>query len=85
MQTWTMGKEKVGVRVRRFKEKAQDKLTELTVKALMPIRNQEGATIIEILGYALVAVLGIVLIWGLIKGWLPKLFANISGKIDGLS
>lgn len=72
-------------KVQRTKEKVQDKLAELTVKALVPLRNQEGATVIEILGYALIAVLAIVLIWGLMKGWLPQLWSNITGKIDNLS
>ncbi|MBY9079580.1 hypothetical protein KIH86_08450 [Paenibacillus sp. HN-1] len=72
-------------KVQRWQEKAQDKLRELTLKALMPLRSQEGATVIEILGYALIAVLAIVLIWGLMKGWLPQLWSNITGKIDNLS
>ncbi|MNN53443.1 hypothetical protein D3C81_1681990 [compost metagenome] len=72
-------------KVQRMKENVQDKLAELTVKALMPLRSQEGATVIEILGYALIAVLAIVLIWGLMKGWLPQLWSNITGKIDNLS
>lgn len=72
-------------KMQRGKEKVMDKLAELMAKAMTPLRNQEGATIIEILGYALIAVLAIVLIWGLMKGWLPELWNNITGRINNLS
>ncbi|MDY7989822.1 hypothetical protein UY286_05130 [Paenibacillus polymyxa] len=50
-----------------------------------PLQNQAGATIIEILGYALLAVLAIVLVWGLLSGWLPAFFNKITGKLDSMS
>ncbi|GIP08235.1 hypothetical protein J1TS5_04050 [Paenibacillus macerans] len=54
-------------------------------KIVQPLQNEKGATIVEILGYALLAVLAIVVLWGLISGWIPKFFDSITGKLDNLS
>ncbi|WP_028592394.1 hypothetical protein [Paenibacillus massiliensis] len=64
-----------------FVSKAQGVLKRLKA----PLQNQAGATIIEILGYALLAVLAIVLVWGLLSGWLPNFFNKITGKLDSMS
>lgn len=57
----------------------------VVLRLARPLQNQQGATIVEILGYALVAVLAIVVVWGLIKGWLPTFWQSITGKLDNLS
>lgn len=66
-------------------EKVQDRIQSLIVRVVSPVQNQSGATITEILGYALIAVLAIVVIWGLIKGWIPTMWNNITGKLGNLS
>lgn len=57
----------------------------VVLRLVRPLQNQHGATIVEILGYALLAVLAIVVVWGLIKGWLPTFWQSITGKLDNLS
>ncbi|GIO42294.1 hypothetical protein [Paenibacillus apis] len=57
----------------------------VVLRLARPLQNQNGATIVEILGYALIAVLAIVVVWGLIKGWLPTFWQSITGRLDNLS
>lgn len=57
----------------------------IVLRLMRPLQNQQGATIFEILGYALLCVLVIVVAWGLIKGWLPTFFQSITGRLDNLS
>ncbi|RAI89604.1 hypothetical protein DET54_11472 [Paenibacillus pabuli] len=57
----------------------------VVLRLMRPLQNQQGASIVEILGYALLCVLAIVVVWGLIKGWLPTFFQSITGKLDNLS
>ncbi|CAM3826411.1 MULTISPECIES: hypothetical protein [Paenibacillus] len=57
----------------------------VVLRLARPLQNQQGASIVEILGYALLAVLAIVVVWGLIKGWLPTFWQSITGKLDNLS
>jgi Flp pilus assembly pilin Flp len=54
-------------------------------RLMRPLQNQQGASIVEILGYALLCVLAIVVVWGLIKGWLPSFWQSITGRLDNLS
>ncbi|SEL30635.1 hypothetical protein [Paenibacillus sp. OK003] len=55
------------------------------LRLMRPLQNQQGASIVEILGYALLCVLAIVVVWGLIKGWLPSFWQSITGRLDNLS
>lgn len=57
----------------------------VVLRLVRPLQNQQGASIVEILGYALIAVLAIVVVWGLIKGWLPSFWQSITGRLDNLS
>lgn len=66
-------------------EKLVVRAESVVLRLARPLQNQQGATIVEILGYALVAVLAIVVVWGLIKGWLPTFWQSITGKLDNLS
>ncbi|MNW54160.1 hypothetical protein D3C74_317530 [compost metagenome] len=66
-------------------EKMNRRIESLVLRLISPLQNQHGATIVEILGYALLAVLAIVVAWGLIKGWLPTFWQSITGKLDNLS
>lgn len=52
----------------------QKKVTSVGKKAFTALKNESGASIVEILGYALLAVLAIVVVWGLISGWIPTFF-----------
>jgi Flp pilus assembly pilin Flp len=78
---WNKGKELKNAMV----QKVQERVQVLVMRLIYPVRNQSGATIVEILGYALIAVLAIVVIWGLIKGWIPTMFNSITGKLGNLS
>ncbi|MGG1878808.1 hypothetical protein ABDI30_14710 [Paenibacillus cisolokensis] len=66
-------------------EKLAYRIETVTLRLIRPLQNQQGASIVEILGYALLAVLAIVVVWGLIKGWLPTFWQSITGKLDNLS
>lgn len=60
------------------------KVMNMGKKVLTPLKNESGASIVEILGYALLAVLAIVVVWGLISGWIPTFFDYITGKLKDL-
>ncbi|GGH41036.1 hypothetical protein GCM10008014_00330 [Paenibacillus silvae] len=76
---------KVAVWRHGMESKVAYRIEVIGLRLLRPLQNQQGASIVEILGYALLCVLAIVLVWGLIKGWLPTFFQSITGKLDNLS
>lgn len=53
-------------------------------KLSRPLVNQSGLQIIEVVGLALIGVLAIVIVWGLVQGWLPTFINNIFSKLDTL-
>ena len=49
------------------------------------LQNQKGASMVEVLGYSALAITAVVILHGLITGWLPGFFQDkIMGRLETL-
>ncbi|CAH8248446.1 hypothetical protein WJ0W_007114 [Paenibacillus melissococcoides] len=62
--------------------KAARKMHEVQTKACLVLTNQRGdATSTSQVGWIVIGVAAVVVIWGFISGWLPELLNGVKAKV----
>ena len=62
-----------------------DKAARVMNRFTQPLRNEMGgASMVSVVGWSLVGVLVIVLVWGLYSGWLPNFVNSIFARLENL-
>ncbi|OUM86615.1 MAG: hypothetical protein BAA01_11440 [Bacillus thermozeamaize] len=70
---------------RKARMRSADMVMKFVDRLIKPFQNEMGgASMVSVVGWALVAVLVIVLVWGLVSGWLPSFVNSIFARLENL-